>query len=118
MRSLFYKGALYRESLFGLGHKKCGDGTHWNEKTKSCQKVSPELQSKMNAAHQASDRVKKEGGSPYVNHEKIQLDARDKHRAASDAAKAEGFHKLSKEHAQHATKHHDAYFKSLGKGAR
>jgi hypothetical protein len=110
VKYVMYKGHRYRLAFLGI-HKECEDGTHWNEKTRRCQKVSEGLQAKMDAAHRATHLQKDEAERRYVGHEKRVKDhynARDRHQEAASAAKEEGFNKLSKEHSKQAKRHNDA----------
>lgn len=87
-------------------HKRCEDGTHWNEKEKKCMKIPTGIQShvaRANASSAEADKASKHAGG--VDTEKAHDKAREAHArasqdhfAVSSKLKKDGFHELAAHH--------------------
>lgn len=103
-----YKGAIYRESFLGLGpkHKRCQNGTHWNDVAKSCQELDHDLLTLSTAAHSKTRDLEHTRGLPGREKEhlhKVNQAALD-HIVAGLEAQSRGFNELHQEHEEHKKK--------------
>lgn len=99
-------GSVTEWSLF---HKRCPDGSHFNDTSNKCMPLPGELQKHVSNAHSMSkgaDRGEEEHTA-----------ARDIHADVATKLHAAGFSKLGKEHEKLSQRHHEKYKDSLGEAA-
>lgn len=101
-----YRGADYIEVKAG-GHKKCKKGTHWNGIKHTCEKIPPELQSRIDNANTRSEVAHKASASK--DHTKAwhrhNLAHKAHHNAAQTAFKG-GYWDLERKHRAKASEHY------------